>query len=60
MYIHTFVIKPRRACAARASGSCPVCEFVCLFMCYSNICSTAAFWMKICVFLAIISCFLGF
>ena len=37
------IFKPQCTCAARAYGSHPVCVSVC----YSNICSTAAFWLKI-------------
>ena len=48
------IIKPR--CTVRTYGSRPVCASVC----YSNICSTAAFWLKISVFSAITSCFLDF
>ena len=36
------------------------CVYVCLSVCYSNICSTAAFWLKIGVFSTITSCFLGY
>ena len=44
-------IKPRCTCAASAyvSSVC-VCVCVCLCVCYSNICSTAAFWLKVSVF----------
>ena len=56
----TEIIKPRCACAARAYGSRPVCVCVYVCVCYSNICSTAAFWLKVSVFLVIHHVFLDF